>query len=174
MVLMAEPLVQAVEAARAMAGAPARTILLSPQGRRFDQALARELAAWPGGLVLVCGRYEGIDERAVEVLAPEEVSIGDFVLSGGEAAALVVLDAVARLVPGVLPGALEIKLRIRALAAYASVIKILRSPDVPFQNQKGAGCVDFIGQGFNSSTWLQSNRRGRALSALVQDFVLPL
>jgi tRNA (guanine37-N1)-methyltransferase len=104
MVLMAEPVVRAVETARALLGGPTppRTILLSPQGRRFTQADARALAAHVGGFVLVAGRYEGIDERAVEILSPEEFSIGDFVLSGGEVAAMAVLDAVARLVPGVL------------------------------------------------------------------------
>jgi tRNA (guanine37-N1)-methyltransferase len=77
-------------------------VVLSPQGRRFDQAQAERLARAPDGFVLVCGRYEGIDERAIEVLQPEELSLGDFVLSGGEAAALAILDAAARLVPGVL------------------------------------------------------------------------
>lgn len=102
MVLLAEPVVQAVEAARGAHGAGVRTIFLSPQGRRFDQALAEELAGAEDGFVLLCGRYEGIDERALEVLEPEEVSLGDFVLSGGETAALAMLDAIARLVPGVL------------------------------------------------------------------------
>ena len=102
MVLRAEPVVQAVEAARAAHGPAVRTIVLSPQGRRFDQAYAQELSEAPDGFVLVCGRYEGIDERALDVLQPEELSLGDFVLSGGEAAALAVLDATARLVPGVL------------------------------------------------------------------------
>jgi len=102
MVLLAEPVVRAVEAARAAHGPAVRTIFLSPQGRRFDQSVAAELAAAPDGFLLLCGRYEGIDERALEVLAPEEISLGDFVLSGGEAAALAVLDATARLVPGVL------------------------------------------------------------------------
>jgi tRNA (guanine37-N1)-methyltransferase len=102
MVLQAEPVVQAVEAARRGHGPAVRTLVLSPQGRRFDQAVARELAAAPDGFVLVCGRYEGIDERALEVLQPQELSLGDFVLSGGEVAALAVLDATARLVPGVL------------------------------------------------------------------------
>lgn len=102
MVLMAEPILRAVTAARERHGPAARTIMLSPQGRRFDQAYARELAAAPDGYVLVCGRYEGVDERALEILEPEELSLGDFVLSGGEAAAAAVLDATARLVPGVL------------------------------------------------------------------------
>jgi tRNA (guanine37-N1)-methyltransferase len=75
-------------------------LLLSPAGRRLDQPLVRELASEPW-LVLVCGRYEGVDERVVEGLPAEEISIGDYVLSGGELPALVVLEAVSRLVPGV-------------------------------------------------------------------------
>ncbi len=77
-----------------------RVILLSPQGRRLTQAVTRELAALDR-IVLLCGRYEGVDERVALHLADEELSIGDYVLAGGEAAALVVIDAVARLVPGV-------------------------------------------------------------------------
>lgn len=102
MVLLPEPFVQAAERARAGHAPGVRTLLLTPQGRRFDQALARELATHAPGFVLLCARYEGVDERAVEHLAPEEVSLGDFVLSGGEPAALAMLDAVGRLVPGVL------------------------------------------------------------------------
>lgn len=102
MVLLAQPVVRAVEAARAVHGPQVRTIYLSPQGRRFDQAIAAELAAAPDGYVLLCGRYEGIDERALDLLQLEELSLGDYVLSGGEAAALAILDATARLVPGVL------------------------------------------------------------------------
>jgi len=101
MVLMPEPVVRAVEAARATQAAGARTILLSPQGRRFEQALAEEWAGAPG-LILVCGRYEGFDERIRTVLQPEEVSIGDYVLAGGEIPALAVAEAVVRLIPGVL------------------------------------------------------------------------
>ena len=78
-----------------------RVIYLSPRGRRLDQALARELAD-EDGIVLICGRFEGVDQRALEVRAMEEVSVGDFVLSGGETAALVLLDAVVRLLPGVI------------------------------------------------------------------------
>jgi tRNA (guanine37-N1)-methyltransferase len=76
-------------------------VLLSPQGERFTQALAHEMSQWPHW-VLVCGRYKGIDERVRQLVVTREVSIGDYVLSGGEPAALVVLDAVVRLVPGVL------------------------------------------------------------------------
>jgi tRNA (guanine37-N1)-methyltransferase len=76
-------------------------ILLSPQGRPFDQAMAQELAGQPG-LILICGRYEGVDERIAEQCVDLEVSIGDFVLTGGELAAMVVMDAVTRLLPGAL------------------------------------------------------------------------
>lgn len=98
MVMKPEPLFAAVESLGTDRG---RTIVLSPAGRRFDQAFARELSVEPS-LVLVCGRYEGIDERVVAGLPAEELSIGDYVLSGGEVAALVVLEAVTRLVPGVI------------------------------------------------------------------------
>jgi tRNA (guanine37-N1)-methyltransferase len=98
MVMKAEPVVSAVESLGPDRG---RTIVLSPAGRRLDQAMVRELSGEPA-LVLVCGRYEGIDERVIELLGAEEVSIGDYVLSGGELPALVVLEAVTRLVPGVI------------------------------------------------------------------------
>ena len=106
MVMKAEPLLAAIAAASAPAepAAPApapRRILLTPAGRPLTQARVRELAAH-AHLVLVCGRYEGVDERVIEEAIDEELSIGDYVLSGGELAALVVIDAVARLVPGVL------------------------------------------------------------------------
>jgi tRNA (guanine37-N1)-methyltransferase len=97
MVMKPAPVFAAVEA---LGEGPKRILLLTPAGRRLDQALARELAAEPW-LVLVCGRYEGVDERVVEGLPAEELSIGDYVLSGGELPALVVVEAVARLVPGV-------------------------------------------------------------------------
>lgn len=102
MVLEAPPLFAAVEALRGEAGSVSpRVALMSPQGRRLDAALARELAAAPR-LVLVCGRYEGIDERArAGSLFDEEISLGDFVLSGGEVAALAVIEALSRFVPGV-------------------------------------------------------------------------
>jgi tRNA (guanine37-N1)-methyltransferase len=101
MVLMPGPIVKAVEAARDDQPLGARTILLTPQGRRFDQHLAAELAEAPG-LIMVCGRYEGFDERIRKVLQPEEISIGDYVLAGGELPSLVVTEAVVRLLPGVL------------------------------------------------------------------------
>jgi tRNA (guanine37-N1)-methyltransferase len=98
MVLKPEPVFAAVES---LGAGERRTLLLSPAGRRLDQALARELAGEPW-LVLICGRYEGVDERVVEGLGAEEVSIGDYVVAGGELPALVVLEAVTRLVPGVI------------------------------------------------------------------------
>jgi tRNA (guanine37-N1)-methyltransferase len=97
MVMRPEPLFQAVETVTP----PRPLFLLSPGGRRFDQALAHELAAGPG-FSLVCGRYEGVDQRVADHLCDGELSVGDFVLAGGEAAALVVVEAVTRLVPGVL------------------------------------------------------------------------
>lgn len=101
MVMKYEPLAAAIAAARAELPVSSPVLALSPQGRRFDQAKARSLAQLDG-LVLVAGRYEGIDERLIEAYVDEELSLGDFVLSGGELAAMVVVDAVARLLPGVL------------------------------------------------------------------------
>jgi tRNA (guanine37-N1)-methyltransferase len=101
MVPMAPPVVAAAEAVLKMAEPPGDLIVLSPQGPRFDQARAQELAG-RRRIVLVCGRYEGFDERIIEILKPEMLSVGDFVLSGGEVAAMVVIDAVVRLIPGVL------------------------------------------------------------------------
>lgn len=101
MVMMIDPLRAAIAAARAADPAPARLVYLSPQGRRLDQAKVRELAARER-LLLLCGRYEGVDERLVQAEVDEEISIGDYVLSGGELAAAVVVDAVARLQEGAL------------------------------------------------------------------------
>ena len=101
MVLKYEPLRDAVRALRQRLPQGCREFVLTAQGRLFDQALARELAAAPG-VLLVCGRYEGIDERFTEAEVPDELSLGDYVVSGGELAAAVVIDAVTRLLPGVL------------------------------------------------------------------------
>lgn len=102
MVLRPEPIFTAVEAI----DPPRPLFLLSPGGRRFDQAMAHELAdAPPAGFSLLCGRYEGVDQRVVDHLCDGEVSIGDVVLGGGEVAAMVVVEAVARLVPGVMGNA---------------------------------------------------------------------
>jgi tRNA (guanine37-N1)-methyltransferase len=98
MVMKPEPIFSAVES---LGEGPKRVLLLSPAGRRLDQAWVRELAAEPW-LVLVCGRYEGVDERVALGLPAEEVSVGDYVLSGGEVPALVIVEAVTRLVPGVI------------------------------------------------------------------------
>lgn len=100
MVMKPEPVAKAVEAIRQERGAPSAVILLSPQGRQFTQAEAVRLSGLEH-VVLLCGRYEGIDERVRALVATEELSIGDYVLSGGELPALVVIDAVSRLVPGV-------------------------------------------------------------------------
>jgi tRNA (guanine37-N1)-methyltransferase len=101
MVLMAPPVVAAAEAVQATAVPAGRLILLSPQGRRLDQRKVAELVEEPR-LILLCGRYEGFDERIIEILQPEMLSVGDYVLSGGEVAAMVLIDAVVRLIPGVL------------------------------------------------------------------------
>jgi len=101
MVLKPEPVFRAVEAIEAELERPARRILLTPQGRRFCHTLAAELATEPA-LLLLCGHYEGFDERIRTGLAPEELSIGDYVLTGGELPALVVIDAITRLLDGVL------------------------------------------------------------------------
>ena len=97
MVLKPEPLVACIEAS----GAPRPLFLLGPGGRRLDQAMARELAA-TDGFSLLCGRYEGVDQRVIDGHCDGELSIGDYVLAGGEVAAMVVLEAVGRLVPGVM------------------------------------------------------------------------
>ena len=101
MVMKFEPLAKAVTAARAASPKGSPVVYLSPQGRVFDQVAAQRLAAMPG-MVLLAGRYEGIDERLIEAHVDEELSLGDFVLSGGEIAAMAVVDAVVRLLPGVL------------------------------------------------------------------------
>ncbi len=98
MVMQAEPLAACVEPLK-LRGVP--VVYLSPQGKAFDQAMAARFAELPG-LALVCGRYEGVDERFIDEVVDEEVSVGDFVLSGGEPAAMVVIDAVARLLEGTL------------------------------------------------------------------------
>jgi tRNA (guanine37-N1)-methyltransferase len=101
MLMKPQPLFEAVESIWPERGPGRRVILLSAQGRLFDQAVARELSGFEE-LLLICGRYEGVDERVVEHLADDELSVGDYVLSGGELAACVVIDCVSRLVAGVL------------------------------------------------------------------------
>ncbi|MEM6655626.1 MAG: tRNA (guanosine(37)-N1)-methyltransferase TrmD [Planctomycetota bacterium] len=101
MLIKPEPVVECVEAVQAEGGGPGRLVMLTPQGRRLDQRLVEELAV-AERLILLCGRYEGFDQRVSDLLRPEEVSVGDFVLNGGEVAAMTVIDATIRLVPGVL------------------------------------------------------------------------
>jgi tRNA (guanine37-N1)-methyltransferase len=100
MVMKPEPLVRAIEKVRATRGSPDVVIVTSPQGRAFTQREAERLASL-GHVALLCGRYEGLDERVLTLVGAEELSIGDYVVSGGELAALVIVDAVSRLVPGV-------------------------------------------------------------------------
>jgi tRNA (guanine37-N1)-methyltransferase len=101
MLLCCQPVVDCVEAVQREGAAPGRLVMLSPQGRRLDQALIRELAD-ESRLVLLCGRYEGFDDRIRQELQPLEVSAGDFITNGGEVPAMLIVDAVIRLVPGVL------------------------------------------------------------------------
>lgn len=108
MVMRPEPLARAVEAIRSARGEPDTVILLSPQGRRFTQAEAARMSRM-AHVALLCGRYEGMDERVRLAVATEELSIGDYILSGGELAALVVVDAVSRLIPGVVGDAQSVE-----------------------------------------------------------------
>jgi tRNA (guanine37-N1)-methyltransferase len=101
MLIQVEPTINCVEAVEAMDSRPARRVLLTPQGKTLNQPMAENFATSERVIVL-CGRYEGFDQRVVDILQPEEISIGDFVLNGGEVAAMVLIDAVVRLLPGVL------------------------------------------------------------------------
>lgn len=107
MLMKVQPLADAIRAARRQAGASASVIYLSPQGQRLNQQKVRQLARLKTEIqdlsyILIAGRYEGVDERLIEQYVDEEISIGDYVLSGGELAAIVIVDAIARMVPGVL------------------------------------------------------------------------
>jgi tRNA (guanine37-N1)-methyltransferase len=104
MLMKVQPLADAIVAAKQRSGEDAKVIYLSPQGRRLDQRHVRELATagQDRDLILIAGRYEGIDERLIEMYVDEEISIGDYVISGGELAATVLIDAIARMLPGVL------------------------------------------------------------------------
>ncbi|QDU97951.1 tRNA (guanosine(37)-N1)-methyltransferase TrmD [Lignipirellula cremea] len=101
MVLQVEPIVDCVEAVSRQAETAGRLVMLTPQGRRLTQSVVEELAEEPR-LILLCGRYEGFDQRVIDLLQPDELSIGDYILNGGETAAMVMIDAVVRLIPGVL------------------------------------------------------------------------
>lgn len=101
MVLMVEPVVDSVEAIQAMSAEPAHLVLLTPQGRKLNQTVVEELAT-KSRVLLLCGRYEGFDQRVIDILQPDEISLGDYILNGGEVAAMAIIDAVIRLIPGVL------------------------------------------------------------------------
>ncbi|WP_254510946.1 tRNA (guanosine(37)-N1)-methyltransferase TrmD [Anatilimnocola floriformis] len=101
MVLRVAPVVECAEAVQTMSTPPGKLILLSPQGRKLDQRLVEELAQEPR-LLFLCGRYEGFDQRVSDILQPMEVSLGDYVLNGGEVAAMAIIEAVSRLIPGVI------------------------------------------------------------------------
>jgi tRNA (guanine37-N1)-methyltransferase len=101
MVIKVEPVVECVEWVQTQGDAPGKLILLTPQGRKLNQQLVEELSR-EKRLLLLCGRYEGFDQRVIDLLRPMEISIGDYVLNGGEVAAMCVVDAVVRLIPGVL------------------------------------------------------------------------
>jgi len=101
MVMQAKPVVECVEAVQVMGNVPGNLILLTPTGRKLDQQLVEELVEMPRHLLL-CGRYEGFDQRVSDILKPMEISIGDYILNGGEVAAMVLIDSMMRLVPGVL------------------------------------------------------------------------
>ena len=132
MVMKPEPLFASVESIRQEAQVP--VILLSPQGRLFTQALAAELGRQPR-LILICGRYEGVDERVREHLVTDEISIGDYVLSGGELAAMVLVEAITRLLPGALgdPGAVFEDSHARGLLEYPHYTRpaVFRGWEVP-------------------------------------------
>jgi tRNA (guanine37-N1)-methyltransferase len=101
MVMMVEPVVQCVEAVQALEENNGHVVLLSPQGKRLTQPLVEELSG-RSRLVLLCGRYEGFDQRVIDILQPHEISVGDYILNGGEVAAMTLIDSLIRLVPGVL------------------------------------------------------------------------
>lgn len=101
MVLATQPIIECVEAVQKMDSRPGRLLLLTPAGQRLTQTRIEKLAQ-DQRLILICGRYEGFDQRIIDILQPDELSIGDFVLNGGEVAAMVVIEAVMRLIPGVL------------------------------------------------------------------------
>ena len=108
MVLKPEPIFKAVEQCQAQKDSQGHVVLLSPQGRRFDQNTAKELSL-NDHLILICGRYEGVDERVYEEVVTEEISIGDYVVTGGELPAMVIIDAVGRHVPGVVGDAASVE-----------------------------------------------------------------
>ncbi len=144
MVMKPEPLFRAVEAIAAERGAPSAVVLMSPQGRRLTHAVADEMSRLDR-LIVICGRYEGVDERVVDALVTDEVSIGDYVLTGGELPALVLLDAVVRLVPGVVgdAGSVEADSFVRGVLDHPhytrpQVFRGMAVPDVLVSGDHGA------------------------------------
>lgn len=148
MVLKPEPLFECVESlnignreARSVAGSKETVVLLSPQGQMFTQAVAQELAGLER-MVLICGRYEGVDERVAEALADREISVGDYVLSGGELAAAVIIDTVTRLLPGALGN--EASARQESFtAATAAKEFTAEAIDVPDSTCGSGGLLDY-------------------------------
>lgn len=102
MILMAEPVIECVRDVQAMSDLPGQVVLMTPQGIRLNQSLCESLVANEKRYIVLCGRYEGFDQRVIDILQPMEISIGDYVLNGGEVASMVLIDSLVRLVPGVL------------------------------------------------------------------------
>ena len=102
MILMVEPVVKCVRDVQAMSDTPGTVVLTTPQGKRLSQPLIEDLAISHQRFILLCGRYEGFDQRVIDILQPMEISIGDYVLNGGEVASMVMVDSLIRMVPGVL------------------------------------------------------------------------
>jgi len=124
MVLKPEPVVEAVEEVQQAEETPGHVVLLTPQGRQLDQPLVEELAGHQR-LLLLCGRYEGFDQRVSDLLEPDEISVGDFVLNGGEVAAMTLVDTVIRLVPGVLGDEESSQLDSFSSAAFSQAGRLL-------------------------------------------------
>ena len=101
MILMVEPVVRAVRELQSRTDVPGQVVMLTPQGNRLDQRIVENMATQPG-YILLCGRYEGFDQRVTDILQPLEISIGDFILNGGEVASMVLIDSLVRMIPGVL------------------------------------------------------------------------
>ena len=101
MLIQVQPVVECIEAVRGLDTEPGQLILLSPQGEKLTQSLVSELATYRR-MILLCGRYEGFDQRVIDILQPREISLGDFILNGGEVAAMAIIESVIRLIPGVL------------------------------------------------------------------------
>jgi tRNA (guanine37-N1)-methyltransferase len=159
MVMRVEPVVSAVETVLGAALGQVPVILTTPQGRLFNQALARELASVPR-LVFICGHYEGMDERVRALVVTDELSIGDYVLTGGELPAMVMIDAIARHIPGVLgaPGAADEDSHATGLLEYAQYTRppVYRGLEVPAPLQGGdhAAIARYRRQDAIRRTWL--------------------